>query len=80
MRNDNLTMLAGNAQRLRATITDRLAKLDKSLNELCEATRTGISTIWRWGQGSDPNISTLRKLETQLQKWEKQSKRRRDHS
>jgi hypothetical protein len=71
--NEDLKLLnfSGDARKLRAELKRRLKNVDRSLNDLCRSTAVNISTVWRWGKGSKPNVSTINKLEIQLMKWEK---------
>lgn len=50
-----------------------LRKYGKSLNMLCTISGVDFSTVWRWNQGSRPELDTINRLEKVFRRWERET-------
>lgn len=69
---ENALMNARDGVKYYRTIMRRLAqcKPHGSINKLCTTADVAFTTVWRWKNGSKPEIDTVLKIEAVLRSWE----------
>ena len=67
---NQLINYAYDGKKLYRVVMKRLTTLHRSLNDLAHTADVAFTTIWRWNQGSKPEIDTVLKVQRVIEKWE----------